>query len=248
MYIQGIVDNAGVFVFSDRPNIMSGHNIRFIYDAEDAIGTGADWHSFRAKKNESIRRGTRVFFLPGEARRLGPSLMEYDSGTPGRFYASAWSYPRQPAAGVYSVDEIDSRGRGSFVYLPPDPTAFLDEERRRRERWIYENDHVINYDAVTSAEIDALLSDRTIRKDYLSYMRLLTELRNERRKEEDGERLFIDLMTRELGDSEETRKTIAEAVEWWKSKVIFTRPLKSDDAKAWRMIKKFCQQKMKPDD
>jgi len=26
-------------------------------------------------------------------------------------------------------------------------------------------------------------------------------------------------------------------VEWWKGKVIFTRPLRQDDAKAFRMIK-----------
>ena len=28
-----------------------------------------------------------------------------------------------------------------------------------------------------------------------------------------------------------------EAITWWKEKVIFTRPLRSDDKKAWSMIK-----------
>jgi len=32
-------------------------------------------------------------------------------------------------------------------------------------------------------------------------------------------------------------KEIWKAVDWWKHKVIWKRPIRQDDAKAWRMIK-----------
>ena len=54
------------------------------------------------------------------------------------------------------------------------------------------------------------------------------------------EEAFIDLMLNHLHREEPccgiTRQDIREAIAWWKEKVIFTRPLRSDDAKAWRMI------------
>jgi len=40
-----------------------------------------------------------------------------------------------------------------------------------------------------------------------------------------------------------TEDDVREAIKWWKEKVIFTRPLTKDDAKAWRMIKKYLETK-----
>ena len=73
-------------------------------------------------------------------------------------------------------------------------------------------------------------------------MPILKQTLFEKRKEEGDETAFIDLMLHSLHDEDPccgiSVNDVREAVAWWKEKVIFTRPLRSDDAKAWRMIKK----------
>ena len=61
-----------------------------------------------------------------------------------------------------------------------------------------------------------------------------------KRKEQRDEKAFKELMTATI--LRETGKTVTdeeldEAIAWWKEKVIYTRPLRSDDAKAFRMIR-----------
>jgi len=55
-----------------------------------------------------------------------------------------------------------------------------------------------------------------------------------RKAEIANEEKFVNLLVKELAC---TTSIIWEAVEWWKNKVEFKRPLDQDDQKAWRMIK-----------
>ena len=102
-------------------------------------------------------------------------------------------------------------------------------------------DHVLNYDDTSAAELQAYFDDRTKREEYSSMMPVLKRALLEKKNEEAAEEAFIDLMLNHLHSEELccgiTRQDIREAIAWWKEKVIFTRPLSADDAKAFRMIK-----------
>ena len=51
----------------------------------------------------------------------------------------------------------------------------------------------------------------------------------------ENEKGFVEGMSRRLNVD---KKIVWEAIDWWKNKVIWKRPLTKDDAKAWRMIEK----------
>jgi len=105
--------------------------------------------------------------------------------------------------------------------------------------------YVLNYDDTSSEELQAYFDDRTKREEFREMMPILKRALLEKRREEAGEAAFVDLMLRTLHDEDYccgvSEGAVREAVKWWKEKVIFTRPLTKDDAKAWRMIKKYLQ-------
>lgn len=82
-------------------------------------------------------------------------------------------------------------------------------------------------------DIEYFLNSRIERINYLDLMPMLYKLRDERRKEIALEAEFVKLIAGQNGFSE---SDVWAAVEWWKNKVIWKRPLTKDDAKAWRMI------------
>lgn len=65
---------------------------------------------------------------------------------------------------------------------------------------------------------------------------LLLKARKFKEEEKRDEDAFVELMWKDFGYLD-IKVAIREAISWWKNKVIYTRPLRSDDAKAWRMIK-----------
>ena len=87
------------------------------------------------------------------------------------------------------------------------------------------------------------MHDRTQRDTFRYWMPLLQTARKQLMEEKRDEDAFIELMKEDIrrekgADAVPDDAAFREAVAWWKEKVIFTRPLRSDDAKAWRMIKK----------
>lgn len=108
-------------------------------------------------------------------------------------------------------------------------------ERKRRISFEIEPDDyfVINYDGISLEDIEYFLNSRIERINYLDLMPMLYKLRDERRKEIALEAEFVKLIAGQNGFSE---SDVWAAVEWWKNKVIWKRPLTKDDAKAWRMI------------
>ena len=62
---------------------------------------------------------------------------------------------------------------------------------------------------------------------------ILYKLKKERIKEIKQEKEFVKAMA---DRNEVAEEKVWKAVEWWKNKVIWKRPIREDDAKAWRMI------------
>ena len=145
--------------------------------------------------------------------------------------------------------DVDENGIKSFLYMPKDEIWSYEEgyhERKRRERWQMDSRGYINYDAVTSTEIDMYMRDRTQRKYYAHIIPLLTNLWKSKKEEESWERDFSNLMAAQFKDYDEAlvRQIISEAIVWWREKVIYIRPLKSDDKKSWRMIKNYVEKRL----
>lgn len=113
-----------------------------------------------------------------------------------------------------------------------------DEKKRNRKRYkIYKDDKfILNYDQIDLDDIEFYLTNRVDRPNYLSMMPVLRELKKQRLTELEGEQLFVNLVVNTFKASEEK---VWRAVEWWKTKNQWKRPIKQDDSKALRMIEKW---------
>lgn len=233
--LQGLVEQGVLFGGDPEINIIKGRNVNLVYDDDDnMIGTGImPFKDFLKEKNNGVRRGSRILY--------------YYGGEPTRFYASKWTMPEEPERGVYSVEENED-GKLYFLYMPIGKAYSWTKgyvDRVKRIGWTLGS--YINYDAVTSSEMEAYLKDRTQRKHYCDIIPLLTLLKIAKAEEESWERDFSNLMAAQFKDHDETqvRQIISEAIVWWREKVIYVRPLKSDDKKSWRMIKGYIEKRLR---
>ena len=166
--------------------------------------------------------------------------------------------PEFPSTGLYSSDEITiidhyenrmpvkmKHPKPVFRYLPGDKvwdrSEYEERERKNRVAWQYQMDYVLNYDAVTLEELQGYLEDRTLRTDFASMIPVLVKMKLFKLQEARDETAFKELLSEDI--RKETGKapssaSIDEAVSWWKSKVIYTRALRSDDRIKTRLIKK----------
>lgn len=257
-FLQGMIDSGKIFDLSaGRPNFAKEEGVTYIHDAENAIGTGESWYGFQKRINEGIRRGTRVIFFPFGHDERG---YEVECGESNRKYWNKFSNPASPKKGLYNVDyptKIDhvknlNTGRFEKITSKLDRLAifYIPErfytESDRTEAFIYNPWCVLNYDKLTVEDIDRFMADRTQRESFRGWMPILQEARKRLIEEKQDEDYFIQSMGNTLVKEHPEIYTeclhglIDEAIGWWKNKVIFTRPLRSDDAKAWRMIKKRC--------
>lgn len=253
-FLQGMVDSGKVFDLSaGRPNFATEEGVYYVRDAENAVGTGRDWYAFQDELNSHIRRGTRVVYCNFVCDKY---VMQISTGKLNRNYVSDYSRPHGPKPGVYNVDypsksvyvKNDKTGhyetkivKGEKLAFSYTPDTFYNNGRN--ESWIYNEKAVINYDMLTVEIIDELMHDRTQRESFIYWMPLLQTARKRLIEEKKDEDAFIELMKEDLRKEKDEKAVpddaaFREAVAWWKEKVIFTRPLRSDDAKAWRMIKK----------
>lgn len=260
VFLQGIIDsNPDVLgPFKTAPNIMKHQGIELVRDDENLIGTGRKpWGKFRDEKNALIRRGTRILYDGGGIFRDGTQKWNSGGEFP-KYYTYESSMPTPPGPGVYHADTYECVQRYEygkpvkgiadylvFRYLPGDTVwtrgrwGYDETDRKNKVAWKYEKQHVINYDAVTVDELQGYLSDRTLREHFRDMMPLLKKTLLEKRREERDEADFKALLASKAKKSSGKdcpAEVIEEAVAWWKQKVIFTRPLSSDDAKAFRMI------------
>ena len=259
MFLQGLLDQRQDLVgpLSERPNLMKLQGVRLIRDDEKLIGTGRKpWNEFRDEKNRLIRRGTRILYIaaPAYTPSSWRNSRETDSGKFLKYYQNV--QPEFPGTGLYHAEEAETvvgyknrepvKGKYNrlvFKYLPGDTLWNWTEgehDRKNRVSWVYSDRHVLNYDAVTLGELQEYLEDRTLRNDFASMIPTLVRAKLLKLEEKRDEDAFKELLSAEIlkeTGSAPSAQALDEAVSWWKSKVIFTRPLRSDDRKAWKMVK-----------
>ena len=109
--MQGLIDRTELLhpLPAPKVNIFNldelGDKVRFIYDAEAALGQGKltfwDWHK---KLNESIQHGSRVlltgYYYNNYSSKLGDFVRNRIY-----FYCGEYNTPPVPDAGIYDVDE-----------------------------------------------------------------------------------------------------------------------------------------------
>jgi len=110
-------------------------------------------------------------------------------------------------------------------------------ERKNRVSWWLDinRPQVLNYDLITLEDIEFFLESRLDRHHFLDMIVTLWSLRDELRKELAWEKQFVQAMAGRLECDE---SLVWDAVHWWKTKVIHTRALNSDDKRAWKMIER----------
>ena len=252
LMLQGLIERTTIFApVPEGLNIMQpdtyGSAIRFIRDDEAALPDGRlRYRDWKKKLNAEIGVGSRILFAgffhgEGYAGRHSYSNFNYD-----RFN---FRPPCMPDKGVYQVKRIDEERRSdepAFVchFNPKDtvyPRGYWGSSGERKKAipfCLYRGDaFVLNYDSISLEDVEYYIESRIEREDYLDILPTLRTLRKMRLKELKHERGLIARLVLELGDRKR-RGEVEAAVEWWKTKNKWKRPIAKDDAKAIRMIRK----------
>lgn len=242
--------------------------VRLIYDEEDGLPDGRlRFSEWKKEINSKIQEGSRIITAEkGYWHGNGAYVSAKDFSDRFTKYYSDYSCPALPASGIYTAeekheDEIARYGAGSFadgdgkvltfLYNPKDEVSFgknwewEPHERKNRIRFIFSRDDrfVLNYDLISIEDIDFYLSCRLDRHNYLHMLPLLMQAKKLRIEEIEWEAAFVKMAASEAckeagGKYEDAEKKAWEAVEWWKMKNKWKRPIRQDDEKALRMIKR----------
>ena len=148
------------------------------------------------------------------------------------------------------------KNTGKIIYNPKDTvydnswkhwSERVDDHVRKKSLGIwfgFDEYFILNYDLISLEDVEFYLENRTDRPNYMEMMPILRNIKKLRLKEIEFEKQFVDAMADRLLDAgavfankNEVVKQLWTAVEWWKRKVIWKRPLTKDDSKAWRMIR-----------
>ncbi len=261
MIIQGLLDRSDIFHplaaminLGDQETYEGA--VILIRDDEAALSDGRlTYQEWKAQVNASIRRGSRVL-ISGDilsGRRYSYYSSDFFRGRMTRYYSRNANTPPWPKTGIYEVDTYDTTtGYGDkrkavtkliIRYNPGDEIGFSGwtydpHQRKNRVSFIIhpdEDSFVLNYDNIGLADVEFYINSRNERRDYLDIIPTLWGIREERLKELEWERHFVNLIADRTGQAE---NAVWEAVAWWKHKNIWQRPIRQDDAKALRMIER----------
>lgn len=152
-----------------------------------------------------------------------------------------------PRGGVYTVyhkqNKWEKEPKTVIHYLPEDKvfkswrSGYVDRKKKVSFVIHKSDDFIINYDELTIEDVEFYLNNRLDRRYYLEYMKALEEVRLMLIKERDTEEIpFIKMLVAEGYEEEDVK----EGIKWWKHKGKFKRFIHTDDAKAYRMIKAYC--------
>ncbi len=243
LLLQGICDRTDLLQPLPAPiNLLDptsyerGH-FRLIRDAEDVLpDSRLPWRTWQTQINVRIGRGSRVVIgrIPNAERASRD--WRHD-----RFLTYMHEPPAPPASGVYTVDTLAGRAEKLVVRYNPGDVVYGGwgeyDPHRRKNRLAFEvyltDLWLLNYDQIDLADIEFYLQSRINRRDYLTMLPLLAELRRQRLAELAWKREFVTLVAGRQGCAE---ANVWAVVEWWKNKTLVRRPLMADDAKALRMI------------
>lgn len=242
--LQGLIDRTEVFhpLGNERLNLMDPRTwngrLNLIYDDELALPSGRlPWNQWKKKINGEIKTGSHVVW----------GGTKYSMSSEDQKYHCAYTHVASPSKGVY---QVMGRRHGPhyycgemwyFLYNPGDTIwarTYYDEshDRTRRIAWYFHDDgNILNYDQMDLEDIEYYLQSRVDRPHYLDMLPLLLTLKKWREEELEREKLFVKLVVNRTKADEEK---VWEAVDWWKHKNKWKRPIDKDDAKALRMIEK----------
>lgn len=250
IFLQGLLDSTeilhpirqGINLFN--PEASEG-TFRLVYNGEPSLTDGhLSFKEWRDRINTSLKRGSRIVFVGKDNRGYyESSYKDYDFiSRHFLFDYNEYSMPATPESGVYTLDEyvVDGKDRLGFKYMPAREYGWEKKRSRRVTYLLSFDDLYLNYDRVSLEDVDFYLNSRLERKDFLQVLPTLITMRKELRKEQAEEGAFRQMLQGRLlskGVSESrSAELIDSAIEWWKYKTITSRPIRSDDAKAMRMI------------
>ena len=256
IFLQGLLDSTEI-LHPIRPGINLFHPdsaegaFRLVYDDEPSLTDGhVPFKVWRDQINASLKRGSRIVFV-----RNTWNLNLHRSHQLNRFIQSHFlrqysdfSMPDIPESGVYTLEEIQTctSQRLGFKYLPERKYVWDVEYTRRVTYLLDDDDLYLNYDGMSLEDVDYYLNCRLERKNYLTVLPTLLEMRKALRKEQAEEQAFRQMLQGRLmskGISEaRSANVIDQGISWWKDKTIQKRPIRSDDAKAMRMIERWVNQ------
>ena len=254
MLLQGLIHRTDILnpmphddidLFKER-DYEAGHVVLLRdYEAVTLDNGREKFREWLERINAQVVRGSRIY--------LSAKVRDTDAQERNTRYKHAWAC-ETPTPGVYEVQRVESpqkgdehHGRRLIIYFMPKSNIFdLYEYRERKARdgyTLHGNEYGpvwINYDALTIEDLRYHVGNRAERKGYLESLPLLTKLLAELTDEQRQEDEFVSHICR-VEELEET--AVRAAVDWWKTKNIWKRPLRRDIDKAWRMIRARAKEK-----
>jgi len=227
------------FSFSNQESYEK--HIQFIYDEGPSLTEGKEtYENWKKRINEYIKRGSRILFT-GYPWSLFTE--RYDELRRFPHYVS-----ERPPKDIYLVDGVvceksiyrDGETERLICHYNPKDSVWGYYEYHERKRsiafYLYkDDDFVLNYDLIDLESIERFLHDRYDRRNYLHMIPILYGIKRNRLKELEKEKALVKLIgsRNNVGELEVWR-----AIDWWKTKNIWKRPIMKDDAKALRMIER----------
>ncbi|MGD9211720.1 MAG: hypothetical protein PVI90_13120 [Desulfobacteraceae bacterium] len=242
--LQGLFDRTEVFapMKTSRVVLMDettwNDEVVCVADEEPALPNGrVPFNEWQKTINEKIQVGSRIVYGGRESYQC--KIEEY---VPYNYRHTCNGFPGE---GVYVVsDDVVDHSWADFRFKFHDGATIwgkwtgydreADHKRKHKIGFNFSKScrSVLNYDQIELEDIDFYLTCRIDRPNYLTMMPLLRNLKKHRLEELKKEREFVSLVTREGYKEEDVWK----AVDWWKYKNKWKRPITLDDKKAWRMI------------
>jgi hypothetical protein len=164
------------------------------------------------------------------------------------------SFPHKEKPGYVPIYEDEVTVRSTYIHLTilynPGDTVYgpwgtydpHDRKKRIRLRIYPTDDFVLNYDQISLEDINFYLTSRVDRPNYLKMLPLLDDVKNWRIEELENEKNFAKMVYAQVYQKlkkqteEYIYQKILEAIDWWKFKNMWKRPIDKDDTKALRMI------------
>lgn len=271
LFVQGLLDRTEIFSpiqSGIKVTDIEKGGLRLIYDAEASLTDGRLSYAEWVKEiNSNVGRGSRIILSPSWGRRSYNENDNYNYKNYGSivegfvpYYANKYRCPSFPQDGLYILDEMTTDiykdGKTIDVKVPvirymPDEDVWGSDgrhERKVRITWaLSENSRYLNYDRICRDDIEHYLNSRLERKDYLTMLPILRTIKKhliaEQTKEDDFKLMLKGMIMRKYPNTPDFQidTDVNDAVDWWKYKNIWKRPITQDDKKAVRMI----QQKLK---